>query len=204
MGDYLWDKTGAADPEVERLEDLLGAFAHRPRPLELPPEAAARPRSGFRMARLAAAAAILLAVLAGALVVLRQVTRVDTSVAESERPREVEAPRESLPPTPAPPEERQRAAGGEGPRQHERRVPEIARGPKRARRSTAVVRPRAPERVEDAPEAQAAAANAERLRAKEQLVYALRLTSAKLGEVRRKVQGEDESPAAREGRGRTR
>lgn len=28
MNDYLWDKSGEADPEVERLEKLLGRFAH--------------------------------------------------------------------------------------------------------------------------------------------------------------------------------
>ncbi|HEV3471465.1 MAG TPA: hypothetical protein VG148_19215 [Pyrinomonadaceae bacterium] len=83
-------------------------------------------------------------------------------------------------------------------------MPETARGPKRARRSTAAVVMRARERVEAAPDAQTAAADAERLRAKEQLVYALRLTSAKLGEVRRKVRGEGESPAAPRGQGSTR
>ena len=28
MNDYLWDKSGEGDPEVERLEQLLGRFAH--------------------------------------------------------------------------------------------------------------------------------------------------------------------------------
>ena len=59
MSDYLWDKTGEADPEVERLEEMLGAFAHRPRPLELPAKVGARPRR-FTLSQLAAAAALLL------------------------------------------------------------------------------------------------------------------------------------------------
>jgi hypothetical protein len=38
MSDYLWDRTGEPDAEVERLESLLGAARYRPRPLELPSE----------------------------------------------------------------------------------------------------------------------------------------------------------------------
>ena len=30
---YLWDRTGAPDPEIERLENLLTAFRHTPQPL---------------------------------------------------------------------------------------------------------------------------------------------------------------------------
>jgi hypothetical protein len=33
---YLWDKQGDPDPEVERLEQLLASYAHRPSPLEIP------------------------------------------------------------------------------------------------------------------------------------------------------------------------
>jgi len=78
MSDYLWDKTGEADAEVERLEGLLGEFRHRPRALELPPEIVghddARPRASrlFRPAGFAVAAALLVAVLAGAFVALRR------------------------------------------------------------------------------------------------------------------------------------
>lgn len=77
MSEYLWDKTGE-DEEVERLEELLSEFRHRPRALELPAEAGVRGVGQFRApglfrpARLAAAAALLLAVLAGALLVIRR------------------------------------------------------------------------------------------------------------------------------------
>ena len=30
MNDYLWDKSGEPDPEIQRLEELLGGLAHRP------------------------------------------------------------------------------------------------------------------------------------------------------------------------------
>jgi hypothetical protein len=38
MSDYLWDKTGARDAEVERLENLLGQLRHRPQPFTPPDE----------------------------------------------------------------------------------------------------------------------------------------------------------------------
>ena len=35
-GEYLWDKTGEPDPEVQELEEILGALRYQPRPLEIP------------------------------------------------------------------------------------------------------------------------------------------------------------------------
>src|ERR671920_963426 len=84
MSDYLWDKSGEPDAEVERLEGLLGALRHSGVAPELPSglEARASTRAGLfgpagllRPARLAAAAALLLAALAGALVMLRSSTK---------------------------------------------------------------------------------------------------------------------------------
>ena len=86
MSDYLWDKKGEPDTDVARLEALLGAFAHEPRPLELPAEAATpEPRPArllpfvprlhasrlFTPAALAAAAALLVASVLVASVFLR-------------------------------------------------------------------------------------------------------------------------------------
>jgi hypothetical protein len=88
MSDYLWDKTGEPDEDVERLEELLGRFRHRGRAPELPTEAAGRdaertvalrqthaPRPTrapmlLRPAWLAVAAALLVAFAAGALLLL--------------------------------------------------------------------------------------------------------------------------------------
>src|SRR5947209_6978758 len=73
MSDYLWDKTGEADREVERLEELLGTLRHQPRPLQLPEGSSAqaarskfRAQRSFKWQRLAIAAALLLMLLAGA------------------------------------------------------------------------------------------------------------------------------------------
>ncbi|HEY6233434.1 MAG TPA: hypothetical protein VIW64_19370 [Pyrinomonadaceae bacterium] len=35
-GEYLWDKTGEPDPEIQELEEILGALRYRPRALEIP------------------------------------------------------------------------------------------------------------------------------------------------------------------------
>ena len=79
MSDYLWDKTGEPEEEVARLENLLGALKHRPRPLDIPaaavPQAATMrarptPASLFSRPRLALAASLLLTLLAGTWLVI--------------------------------------------------------------------------------------------------------------------------------------
>src|SRR6187431_1599187 len=35
-GEYLWDKTGEPDPEIQELEEILGALRYQPRPLQIP------------------------------------------------------------------------------------------------------------------------------------------------------------------------
>jgi len=80
MSDYLWDKTGEPDEDVEQLENLLGALKYQPRPLEIPATAmptAARPGAGttttiFSRPRLAIAASLILTLLAGTWFVTRQ------------------------------------------------------------------------------------------------------------------------------------
>lgn len=34
--DYLWDKTGEPDPEIQQLEDVLGTLRYQPHPLHIP------------------------------------------------------------------------------------------------------------------------------------------------------------------------
>jgi hypothetical protein len=60
--DYLWDRSGEPDPEIERLERTLGKLRHKSAPLVLP---VARPRRYFFPAL--AAAAVVLLMLAGGL-----------------------------------------------------------------------------------------------------------------------------------------
>jgi ABC-type nickel/cobalt efflux system permease component RcnA len=70
MSDYLWDKTGEPEEDVERLEELLSELRFQPRtfevPATLPVRRAPRTFSTLSWSRLAVAASILLTLLAGA------------------------------------------------------------------------------------------------------------------------------------------
>lgn len=57
--DYLWDKTGEPDPQIQQLEEILGTLRYQPRPLPLP---VTRRRIYFPV--LAIAATVLIALLA--------------------------------------------------------------------------------------------------------------------------------------------
>ncbi len=58
--DYLWDKSGEPDPEIQQLEEILGTLRYQPRPLNLP-------RRRNYVPFLAIAAAVVVALLAGGL-----------------------------------------------------------------------------------------------------------------------------------------
>lgn len=60
--DYLWDKTGQPDPEIQKLEEILGTLRYQPRPLELPVS-----RRKNYLPLLAIAASLLLALIAGSI-----------------------------------------------------------------------------------------------------------------------------------------
>ena len=45
--DYLWDKTGEPDPEIQELEEILGTLRYQPRPLEIPTDLQTDRRPGF-------------------------------------------------------------------------------------------------------------------------------------------------------------
>src|SRR6266850_5370843 len=63
--DYLWDKSGEPDPEVQQLEEILGTLRYEHRALEIPSQPTGRRHSYFPI--LAIAAIIALAVVAGGL-----------------------------------------------------------------------------------------------------------------------------------------
>ena len=45
--DYLWDKTGKPDPEIQQLEEILGTLRYQPRPLEIPAGSEVRRNGDF-------------------------------------------------------------------------------------------------------------------------------------------------------------
>ena len=61
--DYLWDKSGEPDPEIQELEQILAPLRYQPAPLELP--VTRRRRNYFPL--LAIAATVVLALLAAGL-----------------------------------------------------------------------------------------------------------------------------------------
>jgi len=64
--DYLWDKSGEPDPEIQRLEQILGTLRYEEKPLELP-EQITPSRSHNHVFLLAIAATLLLALVGAGL-----------------------------------------------------------------------------------------------------------------------------------------
>jgi hypothetical protein len=81
--DYLWDRTGEPDPEIQRLEQILGTLRYQPRPLELPARMPIVHPRNF-LPRLALAAAVAAILVGGASWLL--VRRHDTSVRSQSTP----------------------------------------------------------------------------------------------------------------------
>jgi len=162
--DYLWDKTGEPDPQVQQLEEILGSLRYQPRPLELPEELPL-PRRRNYFPWLAIAAGVLLALVAGG-IWLNTRTR-------------GEAPsREAKVTPPAPVEEVRPPTGTTAPE-----TPQPKPEPREA--VVAVVhkyRPRPSAPVLSKQERE------EALMAKEQVMLALRLTTEKLSLVHKTTQ----------------
>jgi hypothetical protein len=64
--EYLWDKSGEPDPEIQQLEQVLGTLRYQPKPLRLPNGMLARQRHRY-LPLLAIAATLVITFLAGGL-----------------------------------------------------------------------------------------------------------------------------------------
>jgi hypothetical protein len=62
---YLWDRSGEPDPEIQKLEEILGTLRYQPRTLEIPHDLHVGRRRNLFPAMAIAAAIVLLAVLLG-------------------------------------------------------------------------------------------------------------------------------------------
>ena len=92
--DYLWDRSGEPDPEIQQLEEILGTLRYQPKPLKL------APRHNY-LALLAIAATVLISLVAGGLwlrVQNQQPSIPSVAVARPENP--VIGPRLSVSPNP--------------------------------------------------------------------------------------------------------
>jgi hypothetical protein len=141
--DYLLDKTGQPDPEIQKLEEILGSLRYQPKLLVMP-----RRRNYFAL--MAIAASVLLAIAAGS-IWLRVRSRTEAPPQQAS----VQAPAAPQPP-----------------------VNRSAVNP------PAVV----PKRIHKRRSASSAVERREALKAKEQLMLALRVTTQKLHMVHTKTE----------------
>ena len=179
--DYLWEKTGEPDPEIQQLENILGELRYQPRPLEIPSNIKiGRERSFFRDSgpRLAIAAAIAMLVVGlGAWFVMQRLQRSPApSVAQNPSQEPVKTPANDkrddslIVATPTP--EQERTDVPPLPRVHR---PSQATNANRFRNVAAKNR-------------QLTASEREGQAAKDQLMLALRVASAKLNLAQKKAQ----------------
>lgn len=164
--EYLWDKSGEPDPEIQKLEQILGTLRYQPKSLDLGDDL--QIRRGIRhLPLLAIAATLLIALLAGGLwlrVRNKTVPQLHKATIESPAPRQLNSPENDN-------RRSEQALLHES--THERK-PMV----RRVRHSTTLrdSNMTASERVQA-------------LEAKQQLMTALRLTSEKLSLAQRKAQG---------------
>lgn len=161
--DYLWDKTGEPDPQVQQLEEILGTLRYQQKQFEIP-EDLPLPRRRNYFPWLAIAAALLVAILAGGIWL--------STRSLSETP---QRQAEVTPAAPAPVEEKSPVAA-------EPKAPE--KKPDSRKEVVAVNRhrPKVTTPVLSKHERE------EALMAKEQVMLALRLTTEKLSLVHKKTQ----------------
>jgi hypothetical protein len=188
--DYLWDRTGEPDPEIQQLEEVLGTLRYQPQPLKLP--AGTRPERQRRyFTPLAIAAAVALLILAAGLW---------TRIQHVQTPRQRELSKGLPPaagekkiltgdnPSPTPSSGDQAVVNNQETSKSRAQTNPHRRKPISTANSFAAKRTRQPSSA--VPENQNSIAELEEARAaKEQLMLALRLTSAKLNYAQRKTQG---------------
>src|SRR5437764_7134338 len=165
---YLWDRTGEAVAEVQRLEELLGTLSYQPKPLQIPTSIKIGGKRNY--AALAIAAALALLVLAAG-IWIRVRTAQSTVPVEVARYTRIEP---VAPPT-APPIAPEAVAVNRQPSS-----PNIVHQPQRIA-GTIIHKPRV--RREE-PQL-----TTQELAQKDQLITALRLVSAKLNLAQRRSQG---------------
>jgi hypothetical protein len=167
--EYLWDKNGEPDPEIQELEQILEALRYQPKPLVLPDDV--RPvQRNHRLPLVAIAASLLVALLAAGLWLVM--------TKKSEQPLNAKT---NVLAAPSPLPEQASVAVKETPEDvvsPKAELPGSNKVVKNVRRSTRIATPRS--------------STAEREQAnqvKQQLMVALRVASEKLNLAQRKTQG---------------
>ncbi len=176
---YLWDRTGEPDTDVQELEELLGSLRYQPRPLEIPPTMNLRRKRTFIPLAVAAAVALLLL---GAGLWIRFANSSASRIDQASR-----GPQPSAAPNPSPAASRESVATSSDLEIERPTQPK----PRRVNREFVALKPRRP--IEPPPPVLSEAEQAQ----KEQVLIALRLVSAKLNFAQRKTQGLPQANAIR-------
>ena len=173
---YLWDRSGEADPEIRELEETLGTLRYQSRPLDIPRNLQLGRRRSFFPAMAIAAAIALCAVLLGVWFSFNR-RQPSASVANNGLP--IDQPATSIQPSLKPDTQVEEATVVNRPRQSDLQKHREAPRDQLARNQS-----RLPRTVIRQPELTPA-----ELAEKEQVLVALRLVSYKLNVARRKTQG---------------
>lgn len=169
---YLWDRTGEPDPEIQKLEELLGELRYQPRPLQIPANVTIGRRRSFVLPVTVAAAIIMVAIL---LALWSQFSRKPTSPTFEAVQNAPVAPANVQQPQPKP--EPESLVGSAGADQQK---------PRRQLRRNLVATNKRPVTRREILESRL---TPEELAEKERVLLALRLVSAKLNLAQRKTQG---------------
>ena len=164
--DYLWDKTGEPDLEIQKLEEILGTLRYQPKPLEIPQELLTPRQRRNHVPLLAIAASVLLALIAAG-VWLRVRTQSDS-----------QPHRATVAPAPPVVDEKSTLAKKNDEELKEQKIEQVRKGglPPHSRKHRSFSPALAKHEREEA------------LAAKEQVMLALRLTTEKLSLVHKKTQ----------------
>jgi hypothetical protein len=173
---YLWDRSGEADPEIQELEEILGPLRYQPRPLEIPRNLQLGRRRSFFPAMAIAAAIALCAVLLG---LWFSFNRRQPAASVANNSLHIEQPATATPPSLKPDTQAEEATVANHSKQidtqkhREARHDFLARNQSRATRTVIRQPGLTPEEMTE----------------KEQVLVALRLVSYKLTVAQRKTQG---------------
>lgn len=169
--DYLWDRTGEPDTDVQELENVLGTLRYQPKPFVLPEEVkVAAPRKWYPLMAIAAAIA-LIALATGIWIKVQHQNTSEPVVAGSPNTNNEKAVATLPNPTPI----------------EKKKLPESPKRKVSTQNSLAVARHVNKPAAARIREEMSAANRAEAEAAKEQLMVALRVVSAKLNLAQRKA-----------------
>jgi len=167
---YLWDRSGEIDPDIQRLEETLGALRYQPQPLQIPAHLQIGRRRRLYPLMAIAAAIALVAIALGLWLTFKQHQAAPALYAKQPAPRAIEKPE------PQPNNQTRQAVVNKesNPPGIQKRHRELTRNQQARNR----VRTAAPLELTPA-----------ELAEKEQVLVALRLVSAKLNVAQRRAQG---------------